>query len=94
MEKESSISSGEKQRLVACVPSLSLEYIDSIILISARTFMGINTSNVKLVVIDEPSAAMDPAGEFELFKHLREARQGKAMIFTLTDSDILRNTRM
>jgi ABC-type multidrug transport system fused ATPase/permease subunit len=43
--------------------------------------MRMKTGNVKLVVVDEPSAAMDPAGEFELFKHLREARQGKTMIF-------------
>jgi ABC-type multidrug transport system fused ATPase/permease subunit len=43
--------------------------------------MRMNTGNVKLVVVDEPSAAMDPAGEYELFKNLREARAGKTMIF-------------
>jgi ABC-type multidrug transport system fused ATPase/permease subunit len=47
----------------------------------ARTFMRINTGTVRLVVVDEPSSAMDPAGEYELFKRLREARQGKTMIF-------------
>jgi ABC-type multidrug transport system fused ATPase/permease subunit len=47
----------------------------------ARTFMRINTGSVRLVVVDEPSSAMDPAGEYELFKRLREARQGKTMIF-------------
>jgi ABC-type transport system involved in cytochrome bd biosynthesis fused ATPase/permease subunit len=39
------------------------------------------TGQIKLVVVDEPSSAMDPEGEFELFKHLREARGGKTMIF-------------
>jgi ABC-type multidrug transport system fused ATPase/permease subunit len=37
--------------------------------------------NIRLVVVDEPSAAMDPEGEFEIFKHLREAREGRTMIF-------------
>jgi hypothetical protein len=48
---------------------------------SARTFMRMNDGAIRLVVVDEPSAAMDPAGEYKLFKHLREARQGKTMIF-------------
>jgi ABC-type multidrug transport system fused ATPase/permease subunit len=43
--------------------------------------MRIKTGDVKLVVVDEPSAAMDPVGEYELFKHLREARAGKTTIF-------------
>jgi ABC-type multidrug transport system fused ATPase/permease subunit len=50
-------------------------------LVAARTFMRIATGDVRLVVVDEPSSAMDPAGEYELFRHLREARQGKTMIF-------------
>jgi ABC-type multidrug transport system fused ATPase/permease subunit len=50
-------------------------------LVAARTFMRIATGDVRLVVVDEPSAAMDPAGEFELFRNLREAREGKTMIF-------------
>jgi ABC-type multidrug transport system fused ATPase/permease subunit len=48
---------------------------------SSRTFMRMITGNVRLAVVDEPSSAMDPAGEYELFKRLREARQGKTMIF-------------
>jgi len=50
-------------------------------LVAARTFMRIDSGDVKLVVVDEPSASMDPAGEYELFKELREAREGKTMIF-------------
>jgi ABC-type multidrug transport system fused ATPase/permease subunit len=43
--------------------------------------MRMNTGNVKLVVVDEPSAAMDPAAELALFTNLREARAGKTMVF-------------
>jgi ABC-type multidrug transport system fused ATPase/permease subunit len=50
-------------------------------LVAARTFMRISDEKVKLVIVDEPSAAMDPAGEYELFKHLREARPGRTMVF-------------
>lgn len=51
------------------------------IIIRSRTFMRLSSDAVTLAVVDEPSAAMDPAGEFNLFKHLREARSGKTMIF-------------
>jgi ABC-type multidrug transport system fused ATPase/permease subunit len=81
IEKESSVSGGEKQRLVAYVYIFVGLCPIADKPARARTFMRMNTGNVKLVVVDEPSAAMDPAGEFELFKHLREARQGKTMIF-------------
>jgi ABC-type multidrug transport system fused ATPase/permease subunit len=40
-----------------------------------------NTGSLRLLVADEPSAAMDPLGEFELFTRLREARKGKTVIF-------------
>jgi ABC-type multidrug transport system fused ATPase/permease subunit len=43
--------------------------------------MRITDPQVKLVIVDEPSAAMDPPGEFELFKNLREAREGRTMVF-------------
>jgi ABC-type bacteriocin/lantibiotic exporter with double-glycine peptidase domain len=43
--------------------------------------MRISDKNVRLVIVDEPSAAMDPAGEYELFKNLREAQRGRTMIF-------------
>jgi ABC-type multidrug transport system fused ATPase/permease subunit len=50
-------------------------------LVAARTFMRIADNDVRLVVVDEPSAAMDPSGEYELFKNLREAQRGRTMIF-------------
>lgn len=50
-------------------------------LAAARTFMRLMSSNTRLVVVDEPSSAMDPLGEFELFEGLRGMRQGKTMVF-------------
>lgn len=50
-------------------------------LVAARTFFRMNTGGLRLLVADEPSAAMDPLGEFELFTRLREARKGKTVIF-------------
>jgi energy-coupling factor transporter ATP-binding protein EcfA2 len=43
--------------------------------------MRLENEDIRLVVVDEPSAAMDPEGEYKLFKHLREAREGKTMVF-------------
>ncbi len=43
--------------------------------------MRLLSSKTKLVVADEPSAAIDPIGEHELFERLREHRRGKTMIF-------------
>ncbi|KAI0688244.1 P-loop containing nucleoside triphosphate hydrolase protein [Cytidiella melzeri] len=60
----SSVSGGERQRLVA-----------------ARTFMRILSTKTKLVVADEPSAAIDPIGEYELFQKMREHGKGKTMVF-------------
>ncbi|KAF9242086.1 P-loop containing nucleoside triphosphate hydrolase protein [Melanogaster broomeanus] len=48
---------------------------------NARTFMRLLTSPIKLVSVDEPSSALDPEGEYQLFKKLREARKGRTMIF-------------
>jgi ABC-type transport system involved in cytochrome bd biosynthesis fused ATPase/permease subunit len=43
--------------------------------------MRFNSNKVKFVAVDEPSSALDPEAEFQLFKTLREARSGKTMIF-------------
>ncbi|KIJ59189.1 hypothetical protein HYDPIDRAFT_190613 [Hydnomerulius pinastri MD-312] len=50
-------------------------------LVAARTFMRLLSSPVKLVTVDEPSSALDPEGEYQLFAKLREARKGRTMIF-------------
>ena len=43
--------------------------------------MRISSGKIKLVVADEPTSAMDPQGEFELFQALRKVREGTSMIF-------------
>ncbi|KAJ3481240.1 hypothetical protein NLI96_g7794 [Meripilus lineatus] len=50
-------------------------------LVVSRTFMRISSGKVRLVVADEPTSAMDPEGEFELFEALREVQDGTTMIF-------------
>ncbi|KAJ7215602.1 P-loop containing nucleoside triphosphate hydrolase protein [Mycena pura] len=50
-------------------------------LVSSRAFMRFQTGKIKLLCVDEPSSALDPKGEFELFERLRAARAGKTMIF-------------
>lgn len=34
-----------------------------------------------MLVVDEPTSAMDPAGEFLLFERLRAMRTGKTVVF-------------
>ena len=48
---------------------------------SARMFMRLFTSRIKLVAVDEPSSALDPEAEHRLFAKLREERKGRTMIF-------------
>lgn len=43
--------------------------------------MRLLSGNVQLVVVDEPTSAMDPSGEFELFQQLRLMQGGKTMVF-------------
>ncbi|KAJ7100366.1 P-loop containing nucleoside triphosphate hydrolase protein [Mycena epipterygia] len=50
-------------------------------LVASRTFMRFQTGKIKLLSVDEPSSALDPKGEFELFQRLRETADGKTMIF-------------
>lgn len=55
-------------RLMLCFPS-------------SRIFMRLHTDKIKFVTVDEPSSALDPQGEQELFQRLRDAKGGKTMIF-------------
>lgn len=51
----------------------------------ARTFMKSivsSESRVGLLLFDEPSAALDPKAEHDLFTRLRELRGNKTMIFS------------
>jgi ABC-type ATPase involved in cell division len=45
----------------------------------ARAFMRIREA--ELLILDEPSSALDPQAEYELFKTLMELRRGKTTIF-------------
>ncbi|KAJ6453285.1 P-loop containing nucleoside triphosphate hydrolase protein [Mycena vitilis] len=50
-------------------------------LVASRTFMRFRTGKTKLLNFDEPSSALDPRGEFELFERLRQRGKDKTMIF-------------
>ncbi|KAJ7644001.1 P-loop containing nucleoside triphosphate hydrolase protein [Roridomyces roridus] len=50
-------------------------------IVASRTFMRFTSGAVKLMIADEGSSALDPEGEWELFKNLREERAGKSMVF-------------
>ena len=43
--------------------------------------MRLLSSKAKLVVVDEPSAAIDPIGEYQLFEKLREYQRDRTMVF-------------
>lgn len=43
--------------------------------------MHLNSGRVKFVAVDEPSSALDPEGEFQLFDRLIAGRAGKTMVF-------------
>ncbi|KAH8822512.1 P-loop containing nucleoside triphosphate hydrolase protein [Flagelloscypha sp. PMI_526] len=52
----------------------------------AKTFMrslsSRPTENVGLLLFDEPSAALDPVAEYELFQRLKQLRGNKSMLFS------------
>jgi len=50
-------------------------------LVAARTFMRLFTSSIKLVTVDEPSSALDPEAEYQLFANLRKEKKARTMIF-------------
>ncbi|KAF7966584.1 hypothetical protein HWV62_37817 [Athelia sp. TMB] len=43
--------------------------------------MRLRSSKIRCCTVDEPSSALDPEGEMELFQRLREAKGGKTMFF-------------
>ncbi|KDQ61277.1 hypothetical protein JAAARDRAFT_191368 [Jaapia argillacea MUCL 33604] len=50
-------------------------------LAASRTFLRLQNSDTRLVIVDEPSSALDAIAEMNLFTRLRELRKGKTMIF-------------
>ncbi|KIP03152.1 hypothetical protein PHLGIDRAFT_254518 [Phlebiopsis gigantea 11061_1 CR5-6] len=49
-------------------------------LAASRAFMRLKSGKIKLVIVDEPTSAMDPVAEFELFEKLRAQQVGRTMI--------------
>jgi energy-coupling factor transporter ATP-binding protein EcfA2 len=43
--------------------------------------MRFKSGNVKFVIVDEPSSALDADGELQLFQRLMSAREGKTIVF-------------
>lgn len=43
--------------------------------------MRMMSGNIRLLVVDEPTSAMDPEGELQLFERLRNMREGKTTVF-------------
>ncbi|KAJ7032342.1 P-loop containing nucleoside triphosphate hydrolase protein [Mycena alexandri] len=50
-------------------------------LVAARTFMRFLSGGIRFAVADEPSSALDPKAEYQLFQRLRESGDGKTLIF-------------
>jgi energy-coupling factor transporter ATP-binding protein EcfA2 len=43
--------------------------------------MRLMSEKTRLLVVDEPTSAMDPTGEHDLFQTLRSMRSGKTIVF-------------
>ncbi|KAH8830124.1 P-loop containing nucleoside triphosphate hydrolase protein [Flagelloscypha sp. PMI_526] len=50
-------------------------------IVAARTFMTFSSGRIRLCLVDEPTSAIDAAGELNLFNELLKAKDGKTMIF-------------
>ncbi|KAJ7732127.1 P-loop containing nucleoside triphosphate hydrolase protein [Mycena metata] len=50
-------------------------------LVAARTFMRFLSGGIRFAVADEPSSALDPKAEYQLFQRLRESGDGKTLVF-------------
>ena len=46
----------------------------------SRMFMRLMSPKIKLVLVDEPTSAMDAMGEYELFEALRAQQNGRTMV--------------
>jgi len=49
--------------------------------VASRIFMRFRSDKIRCVTVDEPSSALDPQGERELFQRLRASKARKTMIF-------------
>ena len=53
----------------------------------ARSFMKIKEAD--LLILDEPSSALDPQAEYEVFKTIMELRKNKTTIYIVCPSPVL-----
>ena len=89
LQKELDVSGGERQRIIAYVFSFSFEIWCGVLTFllfplwscRSRTFMHINSGQVRFVAVDEPSSALDAEAEAKLFERLLQIREGKTMVF-------------
>lgn len=47
----------------------------------SRAFLRLKGGKVRFIAADEPSSALDPEGEHDLFARLREHRGGTTVVF-------------
>ncbi|KAF8636442.1 hypothetical protein AX16_010987, partial [Volvariella volvacea WC 439] len=50
-------------------------------IMASRTFMRMQSDKITFLAVDEPSSALDPEGELQLFTNLRSQRDGRTVIF-------------
>ncbi|KAH7889125.1 P-loop containing nucleoside triphosphate hydrolase protein [Phlebopus sp. FC_14] len=50
-------------------------------LAASRTFLRLNNTDTRLVVVDEASSSLDPVAERDILSDFRKLRKGKTMIF-------------
>ncbi|KAG1725716.1 P-loop containing nucleoside triphosphate hydrolase protein [Suillus paluster] len=77
------ISGGERQRLAAYEPCNYFRVIAAYfhrLIIRARTFMRINHTDIKLVVVDEATSSLDAITEHDILSEFHRVRKGKTMI--------------
>ncbi|KAF8636449.1 hypothetical protein AX16_010984, partial [Volvariella volvacea WC 439] len=50
-------------------------------IMASRTFMRMQSDKITFLAVDEPSSALDPEGELQLFTNLRSQRDGRTVVF-------------
>ncbi|KAF8652806.1 hypothetical protein AX16_004157 [Volvariella volvacea WC 439] len=69
------------EKLKDCKRTVSVSGGEKQRIIASRTFMRMQSDKITFLAVDEPSSALDPEGELQLFNNLRAQRDGKTVIF-------------
>ena len=76
------ISGGERQRLLAYVVNpVSYSSLFNFWCSTRLITRILDNNDIKLIVVDEPSSALDPIAERDLFKTFMQMRKGRTVIF-------------